>query len=117
MGSGIAWTWDARRGQYYFHNFLTEQPDFNFHNPEVQDYMLGTMRFWLDRGVDGFRLDTVNFYFHDLKLRNNPPLSKDAEGDLVAFEYDELDEFAGLGASTNESMGLLLFATLSAHAS
>lgn len=79
---GIAWQWDASRRQYYLHNFLVEQPDFNFHNPEVQDWLLETMRFWLDRGVDGFRLDTVNFYFHDqllrdepanMALRNNPP--------------------------------------------
>ncbi len=69
---GSAWTWDTRRRQYYFHNFLAEQPDFNFHNPEVQDWLLGTMRFWLDRGVDGFRLDTVNFYFHDKLLRDDP---------------------------------------------
>ena len=69
---GGAWAWDTRRGQYYFHNFLAEQPDFNFHNPEVQDWLLGTMRFWLERGVDGFRLDTVNFYFHDKLLRDDP---------------------------------------------
>jgi len=69
---GGAWAWDTRRRQYYFHNFLAEQPDFNFHNPEVQDWLLGTMRFWLDRGVDGFRLDTVNFYFHDRLLRDDP---------------------------------------------
>ena len=69
---GSAWTWDTRRRQYYFHNFLAEQPDFNFHNPAVQDWLLGTMRFWLDRGVDGFRLDTVNFYFHDKLLRDDP---------------------------------------------
>lgn len=68
---GIAWEWEPRRKQYYFHNFLKEQPDFNFHNPEVQDYLLSTMRFWLDRGVDGFRLDTVNFYFHDKLLRDD----------------------------------------------
>jgi alpha-glucosidase len=68
---GIAWEWEPRRRQYFFHNFLKEQPDFNFHNPEVQDYLLDTMRFWLDRGVDGFRLDTVNFYFHDKLLRND----------------------------------------------
>lgn len=70
---GSAWEWDARRRQYYLHNFLTSQPDFNFHNPDVQDWLLSTMRFWLERGVDGFRLDTVNFYFHDQKLRPNPP--------------------------------------------
>ena len=68
---GIAWDWEPRRQQYYFHNFLKEQPDFNFHNEEVQDYHLETLKFWLDRGVDGFRLDTVNFYFHDRLLRNN----------------------------------------------
>ena len=69
---GPAWEWDTRRRQYYFHNFLVEQPDFNFHNPEVQDWLLSTMKFWLDRGVDGFRLDTVNFYFHDKLLRDDP---------------------------------------------
>lgn len=69
---GPAWEWDTRRRQYYFHNFLAEQPDFNFHNPEVQDWLLSTMKFWLDRGVDGFRLDTVNFYFHDKLLRDDP---------------------------------------------
>lgn len=69
---GGAWQWESRRHQYYLHNFLIEQPDFNFHNPEVQDWLLSTMRFWLERGVDGFRLDTVNFYFHDKLLRNDP---------------------------------------------
>ncbi|HTJ58532.1 MAG TPA: alpha-glucosidase, partial [Devosiaceae bacterium] len=71
---GSAWAWDARRMQYYLHNFLVSQPDFNFHNLEVQDAHLDTMRFWLERGVDGFRLDTVNFYFHSLKLEANPPI-------------------------------------------
>ena len=69
---GTAWEWDPTRRQYYFHNFLREQPDWNFHNPKVQAYMLKCMKFWLDRGVDGFRLDTVNFYFHDRLLRDNP---------------------------------------------
>lgn len=68
---GSSWEWDARRRQYYFHNFLREQPDWNFHNLEVQDYLLDCVRFWLDRGVDGFRLDTVNFYVHDQLLRDN----------------------------------------------
>ncbi|MDO6964326.1 beta-galactosidase BglA [Rhizobium alvei] len=73
---GPAWEWDGVRRQYYMHNFLTSQPDLNFHNPEVQDALLETVRFWLERGVDGFRLDTVNFYFHDRQLRDNPPLVK-----------------------------------------
>lgn len=69
---GSAWTWDARRMQYYMHNFLVSQPDLNFHNPEVQNAVLDAMRFWLERGVDGFRLDTVNFYFCSEGLESNP---------------------------------------------
>ena len=71
---GSAWAWDARRMQYYLHNFLVSQPDFNFHNPDVQTAMLDAMRFWLERGVDGFRLDTVNFYFHSRGLESNAPI-------------------------------------------
>jgi alpha-glucosidase len=74
---GPAWTWDSRRCQYYLHNFLTEQPDLNFHNPEVVEATLATARFWLDRGVDGFRLDALNFTMHDPKLRDNPPVTDD----------------------------------------
>lgn len=69
---GSAWTWDARRRQYYLHNFLDLQPDLNFHNAEVQDAVLDVLRFWLERGVDGFRLDTVNYFTHDKQLRENP---------------------------------------------
>ncbi|MFV0385218.1 alpha-glucosidase [Paracoccus sp. (in: a-proteobacteria)] len=69
---GPAWEWEPRRRQYYLHNFLIEQPDLNFHHKPVQDALLKTMRFWLERGVDGFRLDTVNYYFHDALLRDNP---------------------------------------------
>lgn len=69
---GSAWQWDTRRCQYFMHNFLTSQPDLNFHNTEVQVALLETVKFWLDLGVDGYRLDTANFYFHDLLLRNNP---------------------------------------------
>jgi alpha-glucosidase len=71
---GSAWAWDPTRMQYYMHNFLTSQPDLNLHNPEVQERLLDVVRFWLDRGVDGFRLDTINFYFHDKELRDNPAL-------------------------------------------
>jgi alpha-glucosidase len=70
---GPAWHWDGRRGQYYLHNFLAEQPDLNVHNPAVQDALLDAARFWLDRGVDGFRLDAINFAMHDPQLRDNPP--------------------------------------------
>ncbi|MBP8163636.1 MAG: alpha-glucosidase [Propionivibrio sp.] len=78
---GSAWQWDTRRCQYYLHNFLTSQPDLNFHNPEVQDALLETVKFWLELGVDGYRLDTVNFYFHDAQLRDNPPRGKPSGDD------------------------------------
>ncbi len=74
---GPAWKWEPRRQQYYLHNFLTEQPDLNFHHPDVRAAMLDNLRFWLDRGVDGFRLDSINFCFHDAQLRDNPPKPKD----------------------------------------
>ena len=77
---GPAWTFNAHRGQYYLHNFLKEQPDLNFHNPHVQEEILNTAKFWLDKGVDGFRLDVVNFYFHDKDLRDNPPKTDDGNG-------------------------------------
>ena len=71
---GPSWTWDARRRQYYMHNFLPSQPDLNVHNPAVQAALLDTARFWLDRGVDGFRLDAINFAMHDRALTDNPPV-------------------------------------------
>lgn len=70
---GCAWQWEPRRGQYYLHNFLTSQPDLNFHNRDVQRAVLDEVKFWLDKGVDGLRLDAINFCFHDLELRDNPP--------------------------------------------
>lgn len=81
---GSAWAWDGQRLQYYLHNFLPAQPDLNFHNEAVQEALLDTARFWLDRGVDGFRLDTVNFYFHDKALRDNPPLPPEERNDSIA---------------------------------
>ena len=72
---GPCWTWDARRGHYYLHNFLSAQPDLNVRNPEVQEALLASARFWLDRGVDGFRLDAINFAMHDPSLRDNPPVA------------------------------------------
>jgi alpha-glucosidase len=72
MFGGPSWTWDARRRQYYLHNFLPEQPDLNLRNPAVQEALLDVARFWLERGVDGFRLDVVNFWMHDAQLRDNP---------------------------------------------
>jgi alpha-glucosidase len=81
---GSAWHWDPTRMQYYMHNFLASQPDLNFHNPKVQDALLDICRFWLDRGVDGFRLDTINFYFHDKQLRDNPALEPSLRNATIA---------------------------------
>ena len=85
---GRAWEWNPSRGQYYFHNFLTSQPDLNFHNPAVQEAVLDVMRFWLERGVDGFRLDTVNYFFHDKALRNNPPARRPKHLPYAVNPYD-----------------------------
>ncbi len=84
---GPAWTWDARRRQYYLHNFLSSQPQINAHNPQVQEALLGVMRFWLDRGVDGFRLDALNFLMHDQTLRDNPPAPDDGRRKTRPFDY------------------------------
>jgi alpha-glucosidase len=73
---GSAWQWDSQRCQYYLHSFLTSQPDLNFHCPAVQEALLGEVRFWCRRGVDGFRFDACNHQFHDRDLRSNPPASK-----------------------------------------
>ncbi|EAR52257.1 probable alpha-glucosidase protein [Oceanicola granulosus HTCC2516] len=81
---GSAWQWDSRREQYYLHNFLTSQPDLNLHSMEVQDALLDVVRFWLEKGCDGFRLDTINFYFHDKDLRDNPPLAPELRNANIA---------------------------------
>ncbi len=84
---GPAWTWDARRGQYYMHNFLASQPQLNLHNPDVQDALLDTARFWLDRGVDGFRVDAINFSMHDPALTDNPPAPLSATPRTRPFDF------------------------------
>ena len=85
---GSAWEWSGDRMQYYLHNFLREQPDLNLHNADVQEELLSVARFWLDRGVDGFRLDTINFYFHDPDLRDNPALDPAERNATIAPEVN-----------------------------
>ena len=70
---GSAWKWDAPRRQYYLHHFLTSQPKLNLRNQEVLAEHFATAEFWLARGVDGFRLDAIDFMLHDERLRDNPP--------------------------------------------
>ena len=69
--AGRAWTFDERTGQWYLHSFLAEQPDLNWDNPEVEAAMHDVLRFWLDRGVDGFRLDAIHRIAKDPGLRDN----------------------------------------------
>ncbi|MCF2949861.1 alpha-glucosidase family protein [Paraglaciecola aquimarina] len=69
---GMGWQWDSRRQQYYLHNFLSSQPDLNFHNPDVQQAVLDNIEYWLKKGVDGLRLDAITFCFNDKELRDNP---------------------------------------------
>ena len=86
---GPAWTWDARRGQYYLHNFLSSQPQLNGHNPDVQQALLDVAKFWLDRGVDGFRIDALNFAMHDPQLRDNPPAPETNRQRTRPFDFQQ----------------------------
>ena len=69
---GSSWEFDPQRGQYYYHQFLKQQPDLNILNPEVEAELLDTAKWWLDRGVDGFRMDALPHCIHDALLRDNP---------------------------------------------
>jgi len=74
---GSAWEWDEATGQYYLHTFLKEQPDLNWRNPAVREAMFDVLRFWMDRGVDGFRVDVAQYVMKDPELRDNPEGSGD----------------------------------------
>jgi alpha-glucosidase len=78
---GSAWEYDSRTGQYYYHAYLAAQPDLNWRNPEVRDAMYEVMRFWLRRGVDGFRVDVLWHVIKDDKFRDNPPNPAFREGE------------------------------------
>ena len=70
---GSAWAWHEPTRQYYLHNFLASQPDLNWWDPAVHEAFAQILRFWLDRGVDGFRIDVAHGLYKDAKLRDNPP--------------------------------------------
>jgi alpha-glucosidase len=78
MFGGSAWTWDEQTGQYYFHTFLVDQPELNWRNPELVETMKNVIRFWLDRGIDGFRVDAIVCLMKDAEFRDNPPASSDS---------------------------------------
>ena len=97
---GPAWTFDPHTGQYYLHSFLKEQPDLNWRNPEVKAAMFDAMRFWLRRGVDGFRIDVAHFIMKDPDLRDNPPnpdYGKPKTDYKPMGEYDSLLHVNDLG--------------------
>ena len=79
---GSAWEWDEKTGQYYLHSFLKEQPDLNWRNPDVQQAMFDVYRFWLDRGVDGFRIDVAHYIMKDPEFRDNPKNTDNSKGEL-----------------------------------
>ncbi|HEU5424226.1 MAG TPA: alpha-amylase family glycosyl hydrolase [Nitrolancea sp.] len=83
---GGAWEWDEPTGQYYYHAFLKEQPDLNWRNPEVRRAMFDVLRFWLDKGVDGFRIDVIWHLIKDDRFRDNPANPHAVPG----YEYSEL---------------------------
>jgi alpha-glucosidase len=93
---GSAWEYDPQRGQYYYHEFYKEQPDLNWHNPEVRKAMYDVARFWMERGVAGFRLDAISRLFEDPKLRDAPVLQPGRNaygGPILSDEYtDNLPE-------------------------
>ncbi len=82
---GRAWEWDENTKQYYCHSFLKEQPDLNWRNPEVQEAMLDVMRFWLGKGVDGFRVDALWHVIKDEQLRDNPLDPEYVEGEMSPY--------------------------------
>jgi alpha-glucosidase len=97
MFGGVAWEWDETTGQYYLHTFLKEQPDLNWRNPEVKAAMLDALRFWLDRGVDGFRIDVAHFIMKDPALRDNPLNPNTHPDSLTAHAWASQDHLYDLG--------------------
>jgi alpha-glucosidase len=85
----VAWTLDEKTGQFYYHYFYTQQPELNWRNPEVERRMLETVRFWLKRGADGFRLDAVNYLYEDPQLRDNPVLPELRFGSTTEHEQEK----------------------------
>ena len=114
---GPAWTLDERTGQYYLHSFLSAQPDLNWRNPEVVEAMHNVLRFWLDRGVDGFRIDVVNMVMKHPELQDNPPNPRWHEGHPQLRRFlqvnnrnypDVFDAVRGLRRVVDEYEGRLL---------
>ena len=96
---GPAWTWDEGTGQFYLHSFLREQPDLNWRNPEVRAAIYAAMRFWLEKGVDGFRMDVLWLLIKDAEFRNN------AEGAVYNADQPETQEIVAEMRAVMDSYG------------
>ncbi len=94
---GSAWQWCDARGQYYYHSFLVEQPDLNWRNPDVRAAIADVMRFWLDRGIDGFRVDASAVLIKDHLLRDNPPAP---QGRGQAAAADSVHDLSGSSSTS-----------------
>lgn len=93
---GTVWGWDEKTGQYYLHSFLPEQADLNWRNPEVVEAMHDVLRFWLDRGADGFRVDAIHYVMKDAEFRDNPP-ARSGEGRVKGLgPFDQLEHLHDL---------------------
>jgi alpha-glucosidase len=103
---GSAWERDAASGQYYMHSFLKEQPDLNWRNPEVQAAMLDVMRFWLDKGVDGFRVDALWHVIKDEQFRDNPLDPDYVPGEMKPYEK-YIGAYSGGQPALHEVVGLM----------
>ena len=122
---GPAWTWEPRRRQYYLHHFLSHQPTLNLRNEAVVQQLLDTAKFWLDRGVDGFRLDAIDFLLHDPQLRSNPsvPHNGTVPAKVFALQHhaydmlhpDSLPLLERLRALTDEYGGACLLGEVSSQ--
>lgn len=123
---GAAWSWEPRRRQFYLHHFLSSQPALNLRDPESLQALCDVAAFWLDRGVDGFRIDAVDFLAHDPLLRSNPAVGwQGGEPPLKPFGlqrhlYDMMDPFTGeilarLRATIDRYPGRILLGELSSQ--
>jgi alpha-glucosidase len=102
---GPSWEFDDASGQYYLHSFLTKQPDLNWRNPEVQEAMFEGLQFWLDRDVDGFRIDVAHVIMKDPALRDNPPVPDDWENKFKSHgDYDKFLHIHDKGHEDNHQL-------------
>ncbi len=102
---GPSWEYDKPTGQYYLHSFLTKQPDLNWRNPEVQEAMFEGLQFWLDRDVDGFRIDVAHVVMKDPGLRDNPPAPEGWKNKFKSHgEYDKYLHVYDKGHADNHQL-------------